>query len=42
MKYLQILSFLLSNAVFQLEFIRIVALEKVAGSSPLVHSFICR
>jgi hypothetical protein len=35
MKPLQISTFWLSNALFQLEFIRIVALEKVAGSIPV-------
>ena len=37
MKFLQMSTFWLSNALFQLEFIRIVALEKVAGSSPVGH-----
>jgi hypothetical protein len=42
MKSLQISTFWLSNALFQLEFIRIVALEKVAGSSPVGHPLFCR
>ena len=36
-KPLQISIFWLSNALFQLELIRIVALEEVAGSSPVGH-----
>ncbi len=37
LKFLQISTFWLSNALFQLEFIRIVAQGKIAGSSPVGH-----